>query len=111
MLPASARPPLLSSVPWSIAVIGQRNPDKETTMNIDFRQAEERETTLARRAATALMCAIAAGVLWAGVALHDDGGLVKEATAAQADAGDVAGYLPAHFDVSGMPVEEPIAQF
>ena len=111
MLPASARLPLLSSVPWSITVIGQKNPDKETTMNIDFRLAEERETTLARRAATALMCAIAAGVLWVGVAVHDDGGLIKEATAAQADAGDVAGYLPARFEVGGMPVEEPIAQF
>jgi hypothetical protein len=43
--------------------------------------------------------------------MHDDGGLIKEATAAQADAGDVAGYLPAQFEVSGTPVEEPIAQF
>ena len=67
-------------------------------MSTDFRQADQQETTFARRMAVAIMCALAVGVLLTGVAMHDDGGLVQEATAApQTDAGDRDGYFPAQF--------------
>ncbi len=67
-------------------------------MRTTFRPVEQqRETTFARRMATALMCAVAVGVLLGGIAMRDDGGLVQEAVAAPAaDAGE-RGHFPAQF--------------
>jgi hypothetical protein len=67
-------------------------------MNNDFRQADQQETTFARRTAVAIMCALAVGVLAIAMSTDNSAGLVQEATAAgQADDDFRAGYFPAQF--------------
>jgi hypothetical protein len=69
----------------------------------------EQQTTFARRMAVAIMCLLAVGVLALAVSIDDNGGLVREAAAAETDAGP--GYFPAQFPTPGGPVESHIEQF